>query len=308
VAVADDGGSSGLLRAHTGYLPPGDLRKCLVALAADAGDPWVGAFRQRFEYAHNHSLGNLIITALQQSAGSLDSALRLCEQLLGCVGHVYPSALTSVNLNGRTRDGVHLYGQSNICKSHTALASVSLDPADIAAHPLAVQAIRAADLLVLGPGSLFTSLIPNLLIQEVLKAILESKAAVVFVCSLSDFQGETWGLDAAELVEALLNHGLAGRLDYVLVNSLSAQTATQAIGNVTGMFAAIGPECANVGESGASEPSLRYVHFNQQIEERIRQSGVKLLTRDLIDPLHPSWHSVPALGAALASILANELS
>ncbi|MDR2672900.1 MAG: YvcK family protein [Coriobacteriales bacterium] len=311
VAVADDGGSSGLLRSHTGYVPPGDLRKCLVALAADESSIWPVAFKQRFEYAHNHTLGNLVITALQESSGDLQQAVSLCEQLLGCVGHVYPAALSSVVIDGITLDGVTLSGQSNICKSKTALASVSLSPANIRANPPAVFAITQADLLVLGPGSLFTSVIANLLIDDIVQAIKASNALKVFVCSLTDIQGETWGLDAAELTEAVLKHGLAEYLDYVIVNRPPEAAHPTVGGNVTGVFTAISSD--SLPESGTLKttlPSVRYVDFDQDIERRIRSSGVKLVVRDLIDPKRPTWHSSGALGEALASILqdSNRLS
>ena len=304
VSVADDGGSSGLLRSHTGQVPPGDLRKCLVALAADSQNIWVKAFKKRFEYANNHTLGNLVLTALQETCGSLTESIALCEELLGTVGHVYPASLESVMLTGITQDGQKLYGQSTLCKSETALTSVLLNPPNVPANPAALKAIKEAELLVFGPGSLFTSIIPNVLIPEIHDAIMQSKATTVFVCSLVDVQGETWGLDAAELTEALLGHGLEGRLDYVLVNRKEAQEET---GNITGYFAAIDPETLSAAVASDNEVNsqFRQVVSSDEINNRIRGHGVKVLMREMIDPLRPSWHDAQALAKAFASIIVD---
>ncbi len=303
VSVADDGGSSGLLRSHTGQAPPGDLRKCLVALAGDPQNPWVKAFRARFEYANDHALGNLILTALQQTTGSLTESIALCEELLQTSGHVYPASLEGVLLTGTTRDGQKLVGQSTICKSETALDRVSLEPASAPANPAAVAAIRAADVLVFGPGSLFTSIIPNVLIPGIAKAIRSSKAATVFVCPLIDVQGETWGLDAAELTEALLVHGLEGRLDYVLVNK---EPAPKPSGNVTGYFSAIGVETsASLQRDPEVTPRQRPVAVDENVVQDIRIHGVKVLLREMRDAVYSSRHDPQMLAKALASVIAD---
>ncbi|MDR1089094.1 MAG: YvcK family protein [Coriobacteriales bacterium] len=308
VSVADDGGSSGLLRSHTGQVPPGDLRKCLVALAADQHSPWVKAFKERFEYANNHTLGNLVLTALQETTGSLSESIALCEQLLGAVGSVYPASLDSILLMGITHDGQRLVGQSTLCKSETALARVVVEPADPPANPAALEAIKAADLLVFGPGSLFTSIVPNVLIPGIRDAVRQSHATTVFVCPLTDVQGETWGLNAAELTEALLAHGLQGRLDYALVNR--RQQAREA-GNVTGYFAAIGSERARettpppvLSETDGST-AQRSVVSDDEVVNRIRAQGVKVLTREMSDAQRPNRHATPALAQAFASIIAD---
>ena len=303
VSVADDGGSSGLLRSHTGQVPPGDLRKCLVALARDQENPWVKAFKERFEYANDHTLGNLILTALQETTGSLVEGIALCEQLLDTCGHVYPASLCSVMLMGITRDGQNLMGQSTICKSETALARVYLDPADPPANPAAVKAIEEADLLVLGPGSLFTSIIPNLLISGIRDAILRSQAATVFICPVADVQGETWGLDAAELTEALLVHGLEGRLDYALVNR---QEARKEDGNITSFFTAIGSETQYAAMAvPENKPALRPVVANEEVISRIRERGVKVLLRGLTDAQKTNRHEPKTLAKALASVIVD---
>ncbi|MDR2036119.1 MAG: YvcK family protein [Coriobacteriales bacterium] len=303
VSVADDGGSSGLLRTHTGQVPPGDLRKCLVALAANQHNPWVKAFRERYEFANNHTLGNLILTSLQEATGSLIESIALCEQLLETRGHVHPATLCNVLLTGITQDGQNLVGQSTICKSETALREVVLEPADPPANPAAVKAILEADLLVLGPGSLFTSIIPNLLIGGIRDAIAQSKAATVFICPVADVQGETWGLDAAELTDALVDHGLQNRLDYVLINK---QETKKESGNITGYFSAIGSETQSVALSEPeANPVLRPLIAREETVARIRARGAKLLIRHMSAATIPTWHDPQALAMALASVIAD---
>ncbi|MCL2530304.1 MAG: YvcK family protein [Coriobacteriia bacterium] len=303
ISVADDGGSSGLLRTHTGQVPPGDIRKCLVALARNQQNPWVKAFKERFEYANDHTLGNLILTALQQTTGSITESIELCEALLETCGHVYPASFTGVLLMGITQDGKKLVGQSTLCKSHTALKRVILEPEDPPANPAAVKAIQNADLIVLGPGSLFTSIIPNLLIPDIRDAIATSKAARVFICPIADVQGETWGLDAAELTDALLDHGLEGCLDYVLINREEQKRES---GNVTGYFSAIGSAAttAAIAEHQINA-GLRPVIANDEVVSRIRDRGVKVLIRAMSAAQTPSWHDPQTLAAALASVIAD---
>jgi len=301
VAMADDGGSTGMLREHTGMVPPGDIRKCLVAMAADPNSIWVQAFKQRFSYVNDHTLGNLILTALNSSAGSFAEAILLCEKLLDARGHVYPSTLEYITLTGRTRDGQRLRGQATICASATALASVAVDPVEPEAYEPALAALREADLIVLGPGSLFTSIIPNLLVPGVLKAIAQSKAVTVFVCSLADMQGETWGLNCAEMVEALLEHGMRGLLDLVVIHQPSE---VKRAGSATGMFAAIDPSVpprpAVVSTRGVS---VRRVTCNKEMARRIELQGPMIIVRDLVDPLRPTWHDVSVLSDVFEGIL-----
>ena len=311
VSVADDGGSSGLLRNHTGQVPPGDIRKCLVALAKDPQNPWVRAFRTRLEYANDHALGNLILTTLEKTCGSLEESITLCEQLLETTGHVYPAAFASLLLTGVTRDGLKLSGQSNICKSETALAQVMLEPAEPLANPAAVRAIQDAELIALGPGSLFTSIIPNLLIPEIRDAICASQAATIFICPVADVQGETWGLDAAELTEALLAHGLRDRLDYVLINK---QEQAPQPGNVTGYFSAIAQESVKQSAQERESAQLlaettktifRPVQADAETVTAIREQGIKVLVRPLSAWQRPSWHDPGLLAKALASLIAD---
>ncbi|MDR2492572.1 MAG: YvcK family protein [Coriobacteriales bacterium] len=305
VAMADDGGSSGMLREHTGRVPPGDVRKCIAAMASDPKTPWAKAFQVRFNYVNNHTLGNLMLTALEETAGSFTEAVRLCEELLGARGHVYPSTLQSVVLTGATRDGRSLTGQSALCSSQAALATVALQPAAPEPNRAALDALCAADMIVLGPGSLFTSVIPNLLVPGILEAVRSSKALVVFVCSLGDMQGETWGLSAAEHVSALLDHGMRGALDVVVAHR-DPDDAGVRTGTMTAMFEAI---CANervaTGAAPAPQPrgSTPTVRLDEEDARHIRHEGLRLIACDLRDVLRPTWHDEAKLAAAFEGVI-----
>ncbi len=306
VAMADDGGSTGILREEADVTPPGDVRKCIAAMAADPSDPLTKAFKYRFPFARNHTLGNLMLSALEDAAGSFPEAIAICERLLAAKGHVYPSTLDRVTLHARTRDGRVLEGQAVACHSRTALDCVSLH----AAHPIrayepALEAIRNADLIVLGPGSLFTSIIPNLLVPGVVDAIRASKGSTLFVCSLADMQGETWGLTAREHVEALMAHGMRGLVDYMLVHTVvplrPESPATGVFSEATGME----PEHASTSDMPDSclGGRVRPVSVTYRDVQAIQSQGPVVLARNLVDPLSPTWHEPAALREAFWGVL-----
>lgn len=304
VAMADDGGSTGILREEANVTPPGDIRKCIAAMAADPEDPLTRAFKYRFTFARNHTLGNLMLSALEDATGSFPEAIAICERLLGARGKVYPSTLARVTLSARTRDGRQLVGQAVACHSRTALERVQLHGEAIEAYQPALDAIRAADLIVLGPGSLFTSIIPNLLVPGVVDAIRESHGACVFVCSLADMQGETWGLTAREHYEALCDHGMRGLVDYMLVHvpeELSLEGLTD-----EAFAAAVGEQTRLRGESGSPDPDaqrVRPVTITYQDARAIQEQGTVVLARNLVDPERPTWHGPKALREAFVRVL-----
>lgn len=304
VAMADDGGSTGLLREEADVTPPGDIRKCIAAMAADPNDPLTRAFKYRFPIARDHSLGNLMLVALEDACGSFPEAVSICEKLLDAQGHVYPSTLSHVTLAARTRDGALIEGQALACHSKTALERVVLRCEDaIEPYAPALSAIRQADLIVLGPGSLFTSIIPNLLVPGVVDAIAASHGKTLFVCGLADVQGETWGLTAREHVEALLNHGMRGLLDYVLVHAsepLQPEGLARAVRDAAGANAApAGSPDARPADAASVKPvSISYVDAMA-----IQSQGPVVIARDLIDFNHPSMHDPVALREALWGVL-----
>lgn len=308
VAMADDGGSTGILREEAHVTPPGDVRKCLAAFAADPDDPLTKAFKYRFDFARNHTLGNLMLSALENATGSFPEAIKICGQLLGARGHVYPSTLNNVTLCARTLDGRVLRGQALASHSSTALEQVWLEsPEECLPYMEAIRAIRQADLIVLGPGSLFTSIIPNLLVPGIVDAIAQSHAYTVFVCSLADQQGETWGLSAREHVEALLRHGMRDKLDYVLIHSSGKPKKSRF---TTGAFEAIaGPaslESAMTemrdGKNLPARVKIRSVKITQEDIDAIQDQGPVVILRDMKDPLRPTWHDPSALADAFMGV------
>lgn len=308
VAMADDGGSTGILREEAHVTPPGDVRKCLAAFAADPDDPLTKAFKYRFDFARNHTLGNLMLSALENATGSFPEAIKICGQLLGARGHVYPSTLNNVTLCARTLDGRVLWGQALASHSSTALEQVWLEsPEECLPYMEAIRAIRQADLIVLGPGSLFTSIIPNLLVPGIVDAIAQSHAYTVFVCSLADQQGETWGLSAREHVEALLRHGMRDKLDYALIHSSGKPKKSRF---TTGAFEAIaGPaslESAMTemrdGKNLPARVKIRSVKITQEDINAIQDQGPVVILRDMKDPLRPTWHDPSALADAFMGV------
>ncbi len=309
VAMADDGGSTGILREEADVTPPGDIRKCIAAFARDPRDPLVRAFKYRLAVARDHALGNLMLAALEDACGSFPEAIAVCERLLDAQGHVHPSTLDHVTLLARTRDGRELDGQAVACHSKTALESVRLVGAD-ASRPIepyepALDAIREADLIVLGPGSLFTSIIPNLLVPGIVEAIAASRGRVLFVCSLADSQGETWGLTAREHVEALMAHGMESLLDYVLVHT---PVPLRADSPATGRFNAVTGDDSEYATTTAVEEfrlagDVRPVAIDHADMMAIQAMGPIVIARDLVSERHPTWHSSRALTESFLQVL-----
>jgi uncharacterized cofD-like protein len=211
VTVADDGGSSGRLRRDLGVPPPGDIRRCLVALAGDDA-VWPVAFEHRFRDGElaGHALGNLVLVGLTETLGSFAAALDEAGRLLGAVGRVLPATLEPVVLKAELADTA---AGSQVVEGQVAVANsrdirrVELVPADVVATPDAVEAIAHADQIVYAPGSLYTSLLPVLSVHGLRDAISTSKARVVQVSNLRPQEPETAGMDAADLVAAVLGHG-----------------------------------------------------------------------------------------------------
>ena len=278
VAMADDGGSTGEIRRAMGVVPPGDVRNCLVALAADPMGPLARAFQRRLPVAADHAVGNLLLATLDEECGSFLGAIEVCERMLGCVGHVYPSTQQSVSLHGRTRDGRTISGEELIGRAACTLGRVWLEPGRVEACGEAVRAIMEADVVVMGPGSLFTSIIPNLLVPDVLEALRETDATRVFVCPKADTQYESWGLSADEYVEALYEHGAEGCVDAVLVHRRRSEggVPTRALKALTSeqIVADRALRAFNATRRGAhSEDVLPRVHDVRADDEALRRLG-----------------------------------
>ena len=219
--MSDDGGSSGRLRREFGVLPPGDIRNCIAALADDE-DLLARLFQYRFENGEGlsgHSFGNLFLTALTGITGDFYQAILTAESILSVRGRILPSTLQDVRLHAVGVSGTEYDGESAVGLASEALSSLSLEPADPPPFPAAQEAIEKADVIVLGPGSLYTSILPNLLIPAIRGAVERSGARVVLVLNLMTQPGETDGMGAAAHLEALERHVGTGMIDAVLVNS-----------------------------------------------------------------------------------------
>ena len=230
VTVADDGGSSGRLRRELGVLPPGDFRNCIAALADDEA-----LITQLFQYRfgqgnglNGHSFGNLFITALAGVTGSFERAILEAGRVLAVRGRILPSTLEDVTLVADLREPAaaakrpsrlsRVQGESSIPKAGQPIERIFLRPEGVRAYPEAVRALLEADLIVAGPGSLFTSVLPNLLVQDIRRAVAASPALKLYVCNLAAQPGETDGFDVGQHMDALQRHVGRGLFPWVLAN------------------------------------------------------------------------------------------
>ena len=221
VTVADDGGSSGRLRKEMDVLPPGDFRNCIVALS-DAEKTVTDLFQYRFSKGQGlegHSFGNLFIVAMMQVTGSFDAALREAGKVLAVRGSLVPATMENIRLMAKLTDGTLIAGESQISKPSVPIENVYIEPSNPQVHPEAQAAILDADAVVLGPGSLFTSVLPNLMVPGIKEAIYKSNAIKIYICNVATQVGETDGYSAADHIIALQNHTYDEIIDFALVNS-----------------------------------------------------------------------------------------
>lgn len=221
VAVTDDGGSSGRLRKEFNILPPGDIRNCLAALSEDS-DTFPDLFQYRFEKGDGltgHSLGNLLIAALTDLRGNFIEAIQYFGRIMNVRGQIFPLSLMNVTLAARFDDGSVVRGESAIVKRRGRIRDVFLSPSYTDSPPEAIEAIEAADAIIIGPGSLYTSIIPNLLVGDIATAIKKSRAKKIYICNLMTEPGETDGYTATDHIKAILDHAEYGLLQYVILNN-----------------------------------------------------------------------------------------
>lgn len=222
VTVADDGGSSGVLRNDLGMLPPGDVRNCVSALA-DV-DPLLGEllnFRFKEGTLAGHSLGNLMLAALNEMSSSFDEAVKKFSRITSIVGTIYPVTNENIKLSAVLKNGEIIHGESNIGihREDNGIDRVFLTPEKPKAVSGVISAIKKADIIVLGPGSLYTSIIPNLLVDGVTEAIKKSRAVKIYVCNIMSQAGETEGYTVSRHLEAIEKHSYRGIADIVIVNN-----------------------------------------------------------------------------------------
>jgi uncharacterized cofD-like protein len=220
VTVSDDGGSSGRLRKELGMLPPGDIRNCIVALSEDEAT-LSRLFKHRFlkgSGLEGHSFGNLFLAALTAITSDFSEAVRLSSEILLTRGHIFPSTTAHVELEAIMQDGSRVRGESKITASDGKIEELMLVPPDVEPLPQTLEAIARADVITIGPGSLFTSLIPNLLVRGISQAIVNSAGIKVYVCNLMTQANESLGLTAADHIRALNSHAEAQLFDFALIN------------------------------------------------------------------------------------------
>jgi uncharacterized cofD-like protein len=261
VTVSDDGGSSGRLRGELGILPPGDTRNCLLALA-DTESLMEDLFNHRFQEGaglKGHNVGNLLLAAMTEITGDFNLAIQELSKVLAIRGQVLPATLTSVTLVAKMASGKIIRGETKITGSGAAIERICLEPSQVEPLPEALAAIEEADAVVLGPGSLYTSIIPNLLVQGIPWALAATKSPVFYVCNVMTQPGETNRYTAYQHLKSIIDHGGRSVVDYMIVN-------TQTIS--AGMLEKYGAEGA---------------HLVKVDEELITKTGVKLVKADLVN-------------------------
>jgi uncharacterized cofD-like protein len=280
VTVTDDGGSSGRLRREYQVLPPGDIRNCMVALSKD--EHLLGQlFQYRFPAGRGlagHSFGNLFLTALTNVTGDFPEAVRVSAQVLAIRGRIFPSTAQNVTLQAELEDGTIVVGETNISKSRKRIRRVRLVPRRVRPVPEVLQAIRAADLILVGPGSLYTSIIPNLLVEHMTEAILHARAKCVYIANLMTQPGETHDYSVADHVHAIYEHTRQGLFDFVVINR------TRVTPRLLRRYGAQGAEPV--------EPSL----------EELQRMGLSYVTADLLHQDGVIRHDQ----ARLTNLLLNE--
>ena len=221
VTVTDDGGSSGRLRKDFNMLPPGDLRNCMVALSED--EHLISQlFQHRFQTGEGlagHSFGNLFVAALAEMTGDFAQAIKLSSQVLATRGQIYPATIADVTLVARMDDGSVVRGETQISATRRRIVELTLEPAKVSPLPETLDAISRADLITLGPGSLFTSLITNLLVDGIPEALAKARGPRVFICNLMTQANESLNLTASQHIERIYDHARWPIFDYALINT-----------------------------------------------------------------------------------------
>jgi uncharacterized cofD-like protein len=280
VTVTDDGGSSGRLRRDFNMLPPGDLRNCMVALSED--EHLISRlFQHRFQAGGElagHNFGNLFVAALTEMTGDFAHAVRLSAEVLATRGHIYPATAANVTLAAKMADGSVICGETKISASRGRIAELMLEPADAPPLPETLEAIERADLITLGPGSLYTSLITNLLVRGVPEALTKTRATRVYIANLMTQANESLDLTASQHIERIYEHTHQPVFDYALVNTAPVSEA------VRQRYAAEGADV---------------IHADV---ERIEALGIRCITGDFAAEGNVLRHAAPRVAEALLGL------
>ena len=273
IGVADDGGSSGILRRELGVLPPGDFSNCIVAMS-DEDSLLPELLQYRFSQGNGlkgHSFGNLFIAAMSQVAGSFENALQESSRVLAVRGQIIPATTENLKLSAILRGGEVVEGESKITERGGAIDRISIEPPNASAYPKALEEIRDADILILGPGSLYTSILPNLMVPGIRDAIRVSRATKIYVCNVATEIGETGGFSVSDHIEALQNHTNETIVEWIAANN-----------NIT-----------TLGTNFKGDPVT-------VSDENIKHA--KLITNDIIDLDHPIRHDPEKLATFILEI------
>ncbi|WP_193064311.1 gluconeogenesis factor YvcK family protein [Oceanobacillus oncorhynchi] len=231
VTVADDGGSTGRIRSEMEMPAPGDIRNVIAALS-DAEPMLLELFQHRFQQGNGltgHSLGNLLLAAMTSMTGNFNQGIKEISRVLNVKGNIYPISNDNMSLHAIMEDGEIIHGESNIPLSGKRIKRVFLEPQPLQPLPNAVESIQKADLIVISPGSLYTSIMPNLIVPEVKEALLNTKTKIVYVCNIMTQYGETTNYSAADHVQAIHDHVGDDCVDYVIVHDQPIDAETQEI-------------------------------------------------------------------------------
>ena len=298
VTVADDGGSSGRLRQEFNVVAPGDIRQCIAALA-ESEPLMTRLFQYRFqngEGLEGHSFGNLFIVAMASVTGSFETAVHEVGRVLNVRGAILPSTVVDVTLSARTQDGELVHGEHTITEQGACIRELYLNPPHAEAHPDAVRAILDADLVVIGPGSLYTSVLPNLLVEDLRQALLATSAQRLFVCNVATEHGETDEFGVAEHLEAVLRHTAPGIIDAVVAND-----------NIASLPEAWRSEPVALGSPDARVlRDLRVVQADVVADENRYRHDFAKLAAAILDVYHGRENGAPALAALPANEPAEE--
>jgi uncharacterized cofD-like protein len=294
VTVSDDGGSSGRLRKELNMLPPGDIRNCIVALSQDEA-LLSRLFQHRFVKGsglEGHSFGNLFLAALTSITGDFSEAVQLSSQILTTRGHIYPATTSNVELEALFDDGARVRGETRITASKGRIKELFLVPPDVEPLRQTLQAIARADLITIGPGSLFTSLIPNLLVHGIAQAIAASHGVKVYICNLMTQANESLGRSAADHIRALNAHAQGNIFDYALINAAPASAELKA------KYALEGSAQVVADTEAIQELGVRPVLGDYLDEGEVARHATDRIARDLLSllvkPAPESNHERPA--------------
>ncbi len=279
VTVTDDGGSSGRLRRENRILPPGDIRNCMVALSKD--EALMGRlFQYRFHLGRGlrgHNFGNLFLAALTHVTGDFAEAVRVSSKVLAIRGRIFPSTLSNIHLVAKLANGKLVRGETKISKSQVPIRKIELSSRRVHPLPEALEAIREADLILMGPGSLYTSVIPNLLIPEIAQAISRSKAPRVYVANLMTQPGETTDYTLSQHLRAIQKHVKTRVIDWVVANQQAVSP------EVASRYRAQGAEPVLVDPGNMVKCKVKFILDNLLEEHGVIRHNSPRLARLLVD-------------------------